>query len=170
MQDRLSRALHRSHSVTLTRLRQVGGVCLSRFSSLGTGLFCAAVSYGCAVQGQPFNRDAAPPSDSIIYVYRPYHYAASLLRPPVICGEQMARIGPGGYHVFIVPAGEKTECTVRWSETSDQVEIDGDKRIYYIREEISWGVLTGHPHLNPIDADQAKNEIEQCCVQEQPAS
>jgi hypothetical protein len=133
-------------------------------------IFGLTLVYGCAVQGNPFDKAAVPPGESVIYVYRPYHYAASLLRPPVTCGEDMARIGPGGYHVFIVPAGEKTECRVQWTETSDQVEIDGDKRVYYIREEIGWGVLTGHPHLNPVDADQASGEIQQCCVQEQPAS
>ncbi|MBV8453727.1 MAG: hypothetical protein JOZ29_15860 [Deltaproteobacteria bacterium] len=133
-------------------------------------VFSAALFYGCAVQGSPFDQVTVPPADTVIYVYRPYHYAASLLRPPVTCGEDMARIGPGGYHVFIVPAGEKTECSVQSAETSDQVEIDGGKRVYYIREEIGWGVLTGHPRLNPIDADQAKNEIRQCCVEEKPAS
>jgi len=132
--------------------------------------FVLALFCGCAVQGIPFDKATAPPGESIIYVYRPYHYAASLLRPPVTCGEDMARIGPGGYHAFVVRAGEKTECTVQWTETSDQVEIDGDKRVYYIREEIGWGVLTGHPHLDPVDADQANSEIQQCCVQEQPAS
>jgi hypothetical protein len=133
-------------------------------------VFALTLSCGCAVQGSPFNRTSAPPGDSVIYVYRPYHYAASLLRPPVTCGEDMARIGPGGYHVFLVPAGEKTKCTVQWTETSDQVEIDGGKRVYYIREEIGWGVRTGHPRLDPVDADQAKTEIQQCCVEEQPAS
>jgi hypothetical protein len=133
-------------------------------------IFSAALFYGCAVQGTPFDKATVPPAESVIYVFRPYHYAASLLRPPVTCGDDMARIGPGGYHVFIVPAGEKTECSVRWTETSDQVEIDGGKRVYYIREEIGWGVRTGHPHLNPVDADQATSEIQQCCVQEQPAS
>jgi hypothetical protein len=138
-----------------------------RISSLIFGL---ALFYGCAVQGSPFNKASAPPGESVIYVYRPYHYAASLLRPPVICGDDVARIGPGGYHVFLVQAGEKTECSVQWTETSDEVEIDGDKRVYYIREEIGWGVRTGHPHLNPVDTDQATAEIQQCCVEEKPAS
>ena len=138
--------------------------------SIKAMIFSAALFYGCAVQGSPFDKVAAPPTQSVIYVFRPYHYAASLLRPPVTCGEDTARIGPGGYHVFIVPAGEKTDCSVQWTETSDQVEIDGSKRVYYIREEIGWGVRTGHPHLNPVDADQATSEIQQCCVQEQPAS
>ncbi len=134
-------------------------------------MFCAALASGCAVQGRPFEKATAPRGNSIIYVYRPYNYGGSLLRPPVTCGEDMARIGPGGYHVFIVPAGQKTECSVQSAETSDQVEIDGDKRFYYIREELGWGVLTGHPHLDPVDTDQANSEIEQCCVQEQqPAS
>jgi hypothetical protein len=139
-------------------------------SIIKASLFSAALLYGCAVQGSPFDKAAVPPAESVIYVYRPYHYAGSLLRPPVTCGEDTARIGPGGYHAFLVPAGEKTECSVQWTETSDQVEIDGDKRVYYIREEIGWGVMTGHPHLNPVDADQAKSEIQRCCVQEQSSS
>ncbi|MBV8772093.1 MAG: hypothetical protein JO166_07170 [Deltaproteobacteria bacterium] len=138
--------------------------------ALAAFIFIPALCGSCAVQGSPFNKTAAPPGEAVIYVYRPYHYAASLLRPPVTCGEDMARIGPGGYHVFTVPAGEKTECSVQWTETSDQVEIDGGKRVYYIREEIGWGVLSGHPHLDPVDADQAKSEIQQCCVEEEPAS
>jgi hypothetical protein len=125
---------------------------------------------GCAVQGNSFSKVPVPADKSLIYVYRPYHYAGSLLRPPVTCGDDMARIGPGGYNVFVVPAGEKTECSVLWTETSDKVEIDGGKHIYYIREEIGWGVLTGHPRLEPIDSDQAKDEIAHCCVLEHPAS
>jgi hypothetical protein len=89
----------------------------------------------------------------------------------VTCGDDTARIGPGGYHIFVVPAGQTTECSVHWSETSDDVEIDGDKHLYYVREEIGWGVMTGHPHLNPVDADEANSEIQQCCVEEsQPTS
>ena len=139
-------------------------------SAIKALIFSAALLYGCAVGGSPFDKLGVPPAKSVIYVYRPYHYAASLLRPPVTCGGDTARIGPGGYHAFIVPAGENTECSVQWTETSDQVEIDGAKRVYYIREEIGWGVMTGHPHLNPVDADQAKSEIQRCCVQEQPPS
>jgi hypothetical protein len=133
-------------------------------------LFFSVLAVGCAVQGSPFNKTSVPPGESVIYVYRPYHYGSSLLRPPVTCGEDTARIGPGGYHVFIVPAGERTECTVQWTETSDQVDIDGDKRVYYIREEIGWGVRTGHPHLNPVDGDEANSEIQRCCVEEQPGA
>jgi len=47
-----------------------------------------------------------------------------------------------------------------------EVEIDAAPIVYYIREVISWGVLTGHPQLNPIDTDQAPTEIQQCCVLE----
>ena len=119
---------------------------------------------GCAVQGRPFEKASSPPGDAVIYVYRPYHYGSSLLRPSVTCGEDTARIGPGGYHAFVVPVGQVV-CSVQ-TETADQVEIHAQPRVYYIREEFGWGVLTGHPHLNPIDTDEAQSEIQNCCVLE----
>lgn len=129
-------------------------------------LCCAAPIFlgGCAVQGRSFEKAYSPPGDAVIYIYRPYNYAGSLLRPSVTCGEDTARIGPGGYHAFIVPAGHVV-CSVQ-TETADEVEIDAQPRVYYIREEIGWGVLTGHPHLNPIDTDKAQTEIQTCCVLE----
>lgn len=123
---------------------------------------------GCAVQGRPFERASAPPDNAVIYVYRPYHYGSSALRPAVTCGEDSARIGPGGYHAFIVPSGpDEIECSVEGSESSDQVAIDPHTRVYYIREEFVWGLMSGHPHLNPVDTDKAQTEIQHCCV-EQP--
>ena len=127
-------------------------------------LICGALFIGCADQGPPFERAYAPPNNATIYVYRPYSYAGSLLRPSVTCGDDTVRVGPGGYHAFVVPAG-KTICSVQ-TETVDQVEIDADPRVYYIREEIGWGLLTGHAHLNPIDNDTAQSEIQKCCVKE----
>jgi hypothetical protein len=131
-------------------------------------LLCAAAAFlfGCAVQGRPFERAYAPPDNGVVYVYRPYNYAGSLLRPPVTCGDETARIGPGGYHAFIIPAGHAI-CSVQGGETNDQVEVEVPPRVYYIREEIGWGVLTGHPHLNPVDKDKAQTEIQKCCVLEQ---
>jgi hypothetical protein len=119
---------------------------------------------GCAVQGRPFEEVPSYANQAVIYVYRPYSYAGSLLRPSVTCGEDTARIGPGGYHAFVVPTG-KVLCKVE-TETADVVELNAEPHVYYIREEIGWGVLTGHPHLNPIDNDQAQSEIQSCCVQE----
>jgi len=121
---------------------------------------------GCAAQGPPFEKAYAPPDHATIYVYRPYSYACSLLRPAVTCSDDTARIGPGGYHAFVVPAGQKVECSVESSETADKVEIQAEPRVYYIKEQFGWGVLTGHPHLNPMDADQAQTEIQSCCVKE----
>ena len=83
------------------------------------------------------------------------------------CGEDSARIGPGGYHAFVVPAGtDQIVCSIEGAESADQVEIDPHTRVYYIREEFVWGVLSGHPHLNPVDNDEAQTEIQKCCVQE----
>lgn len=128
-------------------------------------LISALALAGCAVQGPPFQRADSPPGNAIIYVYRPYNYGGSLLRPAVTCGDDTARIGPGGYHAFIAPAGQPIVCHVA-QETTDEVEFDGEPRIYYVREEIGWGFLSGHPHLNPIDNDKAQTEIAQCCVKQ----
>ncbi len=120
---------------------------------------------GCAVEGEPFHKVTAPPRYATIYVYRPYHYSCSLLRPPVTCGDETARIGPGGYHAFVVPVG-RTVCSVEGAESNDETEIDAQARVYYVREQFNWGVLSGHPHLEPIDEDTAHNEIAKCCVEE----
>lgn len=133
-----------------------------RYLTLLGALTVAAA--GCAVQGAPFERASAPPQHAVIYVYRPYSYAGSLLRPPVTCGDDTARIGPGGYHAFIVPAG-RVVCDVP-GEAGDVVELHTEPRVYYLREAIGWGVLSGHPHLDPIDTDQAQTEIQRCCVRE----
>jgi hypothetical protein len=131
---------------------------------------------GCAVQGRPFERVSPPPANAVIYVYRPYAYAGSALRPEVTCGEDTVRIGPGGYHAFIVPADQKITCTTHSDIAADEVEIRTETRVHYLKEEIGWGLLksgvavqsNGQPHLNPIDNDVAQTEI-QSCVQEEPA-
>ena len=127
------------------------------------------LAVGCAVQGTPFHKVAAPPGYATIYIYRPYHYEGSALRPPVTCGDDTARIGPGGYHSFIVPVG-KVVCSVPGGESNDETAIDAAARVYYLREEFAWGVLSGHPHLNPIDTDTAHDEIQHCCVDEATGS
>lgn len=135
---------------------------------LAIALFAlSALAYACAAQGRPFERASVPAGEAVIYVYRPYEYAGSLLRPAVTCGDENARIGPGGYHAFIVPAGHSVICSVQ-EETTDKVEIDAEPHAYYIREEFGWGILRGHPHLNPMDHDTAHTEIQNCCVLEQP--
>jgi hypothetical protein len=129
-------------------------------------LALAIFVFGCAVQGPRFEKAYAPPDHATIYVYRPYSYFCSLLQPTVTCGEDTARIGPGGYHAFVVPAGQKVECSVQGGETSDIVEIQAEPRVYYVKEDFGWGVLSGHPHLDPIDEDQAQTEIQRCCVEQ----
>jgi hypothetical protein len=124
------------------------------------------VGIGCAVQGQPFEKITSPPGTAVIYVYRPYSYGSSLIRPAVTCGEDTARIGPGGYHAFIVPAGQKVVCSAQ-TDTADEVEFQTERRTYYIREELGWGNLTSEPHLNPIDTDAAQTEIQSCVLEPQ---
>src|ERR1035437_1451707 len=90
---------------------------------------------GCAVQGQPFEKLPSPPGNAVIYVYRPYSYGVSALRAAVPWGEGTARIGPGGYHAFIVPAGDKVVCSIQTDAGADEVEIQTERRSYYVREE-----------------------------------
>lgn len=119
---------------------------------------------GCAVQGQPFEKITSPPGTAVIYVYRPYSFGSVEIRPAVTCGEDSARIGPGGYHAFIVPAGQKVSCSAQ-TDTADEVEFHTERRTYYIREELGWGNLTSEPHLNPIDTDKAQTEIQGCVLE-----
>ena len=100
----------------------------------------------------------------MIYVYRPYSYGSSALRACGHYGEETARIGPGGYHASIVPAGQKVVCSMT-TDQSDEVEFDTERRSYYVREELGWGWLTGVPHLNPVDTDQAQTEIQSCVLE-----
>ena len=124
---------------------------------------------GCAVQGQPFEKIPSPPGSAVIYVYRPYSYGSSALRPAVTCGEDTARIGPGGYHAFIVPAGDKVVCSIQ-TDTADEVEFQTERRSYYVREELGWGLLTAAPHHNPVDTDVAQTEIQSCVLEPQIGS
>jgi hypothetical protein len=126
-----------------------------------------AVASGCAVQGSPFKKITSPPGNAVIYVYRPYSYGSVALRPAVTCGEDTVRIGPGGYHAFIVPAGEKVSCTIE-TDTADEVEFQTERRSYYVREELGWGWLTAVPHLNPVDTDVAQTEIQECVQEQEP--
>jgi len=125
----------------------------------------ATVAIGCAVQGKPFEKASLPPGNAVIYVYRPYSYASSLIRPAITCGEDTLRISPGGYHAFIVPAGQKVVCSVQTDAGSDEVDIQTERRSYYIREELGWGRMTSMSHINTVDTDKAQTEI-QSCVQE----
>ncbi len=116
------------------------------------------------MQGASFQKVQFPPTSAVIYVYRPYKYGSSLLRPDVTCGGQSAAIGPGGYHPFVIPAGKVT-CEVAGGESNDKVEILAEPHNYYIKEDFSWGVLRGHPHLNPVDGDTAHDEINTCVLE-----
>jgi len=57
-------------------------------------------------------------------------------------------------------------CAASKPKPADEVEIPADPRVHYLREEIGWGAMIGHPHLNPIDHDLAQSEIQSCCVAE----
>src|SRR5260370_31592899 len=112
---------------------------------MGVGHGVGDAVMGCALEGKQFEKVRPPPAHAVIYVYRPYTYGSSLLRPEVVCGEDMMRIGPGGYHAFIVPAWQEVTCSIH-ADSTDEVEIRTDARVYYIIEDLGWGRADGHPH------------------------
>ena len=128
------------------------------------GIGAAIAVAACAAQGTKYAPADAPSHDAIIYVYRPYSYFGSAIDPVVTCGNESSAIKPGAYHAFIVHPGPVT-CTVG-AETTDLLDIDAESRSYYVRERISLGALLGHPQLDPQDTDEAKTEIQACCVQQ----
>jgi hypothetical protein len=147
-------------------MRRIGA---ARAAGVALWFMAVACAAGCAVQGRVFEKANAPEDRAVIYLYRPYSFAGSLLRPPVTCGESVARVGPGGYQAIVTPPG-KIICHTE-TETADEVEIDARPGgIYYLKEEIGWGVAIGHPHLYPMDSDSAQTEIQKCCVLESPPS
>jgi hypothetical protein len=127
-------------------------------------LWCAgaAVIAGCATVGEPFRPTSVEQPQAVIYVYRPYHFGGSLLHPTITCGDQTARVGPGGYHAFVVAPGA-IQCSAE-TDKQDVVELDiAPGSVNYIKEEIGWGIMVGHPHLYPMDSDDAQSEIQSCC-------
>jgi len=117
---------------------------------------------GCSVRGPAFEPESLPRPKSVIYLYRPYRVFGSAIRPPVTCGDSTVKLGPGGYHPFVVEPGPIV-CSTEY-EASDAVELHvGAGQVNYLEEEIGWGALIGHPHLHPIDSDTAENAIQECC-------
>lgn len=120
----------------------------------------------CASSGPAFKPVAIQPQDAVIYVYRPYRFGGSLLHPVVTCGSLRAAVGPGGYHAFVVKPGT-VRCRAS-TDREDQVELDiAPGSVNYVQEEIGWGVWVGHPHLYPMDADRAQNDVQSCCKLDQ---
>ena len=122
----------------------------------------AGTLIGCSVQGPPFAPEHLTRPKSVIYLYRPYRIFGSALRPPVTCGDSSVKLGPGGYHPFVVDPGTIV-CSTQY-EASDAVELRiAPGQANYLEEEIGWGALIGHPHLHPMDSDTAHNALKECC-------
>jgi len=108
----------------------------------------------------------ARPGARVVYVYRPYNYIRDFRggrdRASVMCGPDRARIGPGGYYAFVVPAG-KVICSLDTDFSgSDNIEVDAGPGAYYFKVSNGPGGFT----LNSIDAGVAPSEIQKCCLEE----
>jgi hypothetical protein len=140
----------------------IGSLGARRIAPLISATMIAGSVIGCSVKGPPFEPEHLPRPKSVIYLYRPYRIFGSAIRPPITCGDSTVKLGPGGYHAFVVDPGTIV-CSTRY-EASDAVELRvGAGQANYLEEEIGWGALIGHPHLHPIDSDAAHNAINECC-------
>jgi hypothetical protein len=124
---------------------------------------------GCAAQGPAWQpAQTSTGGNAQIYVYRPYSVVGWAVQPTVTCFDSDATIAPGGYHVFEVGPGP-LKCHAA-TLNSSAVEIDAAPGgVYYIKEQIGWGVLAGSPHPYPMetpaDVDKARAEIKSCSLQ-----
>jgi len=124
----------------------------------------STVFVGCAVKGQSYETTAAAPTESTVYIYRPYNVFGGVVKFPVSCGDQSTSLGPGGYHRLVIDPGH-LRCSVH-TEVTTAVEFEasaGEK--YYIRESIWPGVILPHVHLDQKSADEADGEIRKCAEQ-----
>jgi hypothetical protein len=131
------------------------------------GLVAALVFVGCAAQGTSFQPAQSAGGNATVYVYRPYSVLGSGLRPTVFCNDSSVQIGPGGYHAFEASPGP-VRCHVE-TVNSAEIEINAAAGgVYYVKEQLGWGMVVGIPHLYPMDTpadlDKARAEIQACSL------
>jgi hypothetical protein len=132
-------------------------------------ILASILQSGCAAQGPAWQPAQTPAGgNATIYVYRPYSVAGWAVQPTVSCHDSEATIAPGGYHVFEVRPGP-VRCHAETLNSSG-VEINAAPGgVYYIKEQIGWGIIVGSPHLyqmeTPADVDKARAEIQSCSLQ-----
>jgi hypothetical protein len=97
----------------------------------------------------------------------PHDFRGTALRPTVFCYDSSAQIGPGGYHAFEARPGP-VRCHAE-TLNSAEIEINASPGgVYYVKEQLVWGLMVGSPHLYPMDtpadADKARAEIRHAAV------
>jgi hypothetical protein len=130
---------------------------------LAVTIAVAMLMAGCAVEGPAYERMTVAPAKAAVYVYRTYPtmgYGAGV-QMPINCGDNSIMLGPGGYHVFMVDAGEVL-CSSHLENTGN-IELHAEPgHDYYLRGWVSMGILLPRVHLETVEAETAQPEIGQC--------
>lgn len=114
---------------------------------------------GCEIEGPAFKRMVRPSTKAIVYVYRPYHYLASIDEPEITCGSDTIAIGAGGYHAFVEEPGT-IKCfaaTAAGNPVTFEARPETD---YFIREVITEGLAANPVTLTKVDRATGLDEIE----------
>lgn len=128
----------------------------------------AIILVGCSAHGPAWQEAQLPASRSVIYVYRPYAFAGSALRPTVNCGEGPGiALSPGGYHLFVVEAGSVACEAQSIASSAVTIKVEAGQQ-YYVREELDWGLVVGGPRLFVVGQDIGRSEIQECKLEGSP--
>jgi hypothetical protein len=132
-----------------------------------TGILAAAVCTvlaGCGAQGEQYQPRAIPASQSLIYIYRPYHFLSSESAPMITCGHESIELDAGGFYEFREDPGTVT-CAVAGDKTTEyKFETHAGER-YFVREDVESSGLTTSVRFQLKNAAVAEDEIQECSRQ-----
>src|ERR1039458_9984482 len=97
-----------------------------------TRIFAGAVCMmlaGCGAPGEAYQPSAAPASQSLIYIYRPYKFLSSEATPMITCGHDSIELAAGGFFQFVGDSGPVT-C-VAATDPKTELKFDESARDEY---------------------------------------
>jgi len=133
-----------------------------RFIS-ATLLAASLVFVAACVSGPPFKKvETIPEGSALVYVYRPDHFAGSIVSFDVSAGKNLVSwIGNGSYYPYIASPGE----IEFWAKTESKASVTLDVKAgetYYVRASVSIGAFVGRPFLEIVTTQVGEDEIREC--------
>ncbi len=119
---------------------------------------------GCApVLGSAFRKiDNVPPTDGLVYVYRPSAFMGGGVAYDVKVGDNVVTtLYSGGYIPYFSKPGE----VEFWARTESRSAVTVDVKpggVYYVKGTVGVGFFVGRPHLSIVSTDLGEKEIAEC--------
>ena len=122
-----------------------------------------AVLMGCSASGPMFVPLENTPSDQgIIYVYRPSSFVGAAIRPKVeIDGQFICKLPNGGYCAYSCDPGEVVVSAKTETRRTLTITVKPGEA-YYVRMQITMGVVMGRAKLVEVSKPQAVHDIQKC--------